>query len=275
VTEKLNGASRMIHCDDAREAISAAIDGELDPVEQAALNVHLRSCRQCDSYIKSAFALHVRLRGELTDERDTDGLWKDILPLIHCEAAAAAQIAEGPRGARLSRRAAVFSGIAATLLIAAGAVMVRELGRPGQPQVVAETTNDFLTFRASGRRLDVASLEAQEIKDWLAARVDFELPFSASPPAGFRLAGGRLCSFLNRRLVALQYEQGNHAATLYVMNETGLTRSLDWNRDADGRALSVTSLKGVTNVVWRGGGLLYVVVSDLSEVETVNFAASL
>jgi len=61
---------------------------------------------------------------------------------------------------------------------------------------------------------------------------------------------------------------------LYITNEVGLTPSLDWNREADGRVYSTSSYKGMTNVIWRGGGLVYVVVSDLSEAETLKFAAA-
>ncbi len=36
-----------LSCDDAREALSAALDGELDPAEAAALEAHLAACPAC------------------------------------------------------------------------------------------------------------------------------------------------------------------------------------------------------------------------------------
>ena len=98
-------------------------------------------------------------------------------------------------------------------------------------------------------------------------------PTSSGRPAAPRLLGARLCSFLNRRLVFLHYRAGARAAALYVMEDEGLALPEGGNRRAGGRSVFAASHKGATTLVWRDGGLVYVVVSNLDEAEALAFAA--
>ena len=45
-------------CDDAREAISADLDGEAHPFEHAVVDRHLRGCPACRAFLTDATALH-------------------------------------------------------------------------------------------------------------------------------------------------------------------------------------------------------------------------
>jgi len=141
------------------------------------------------------------------------------------------------------------------------------------PLAVKESMNDFLTFKASGRNLDVDSNEPLELRRWLLKRLDFEVPLSSAMPAGFKLAGARLCAFLNRRSAAFMYHMDGNLASVYVMAETGLDATL--KRVPGNHKLIVFSSRGLTNVVWRSDGLLFVVVADLPEKEAIRFAKSI
>jgi hypothetical protein len=141
------------------------------------------------------------------------------------------------------------------------------------PLAVKESMNDFLTFKASGRNLDVDSDEPLALRRWLVKRLDFEVPLSSAMPAGFKLAGARLCAFLNRRSAAFMYHMDGNLASVYVMPETGLDATL--KRVPRNHELIVFLSRGLTNVVWRSDGLLYVVVADFPEKEAIRFAKSI
>ena len=143
--------------------------------------------------------------------------------------------------------------------------------RIGDYPIITETIGDFVTFRVRGYPLDIKSSEPSVIMRWLAERVDFRLPSGVVPPPGFRLVGGRLCSFLNRRLVFFLFKRGKTAASLYVMSDAGLALP----DDIGAQAVVVHSSKGFSNVFWRNGGLLYVIVSNLPEAEAERFAEAL
>jgi predicted anti-sigma-YlaC factor YlaD len=51
-----------MRCDQAHEAISARLDGELPPLEDAALDAHLESCPACQRHARALAGLHRSLR---------------------------------------------------------------------------------------------------------------------------------------------------------------------------------------------------------------------
>ncbi|MFK7965910.1 MAG: hypothetical protein AB8C46_18275 [Burkholderiaceae bacterium] len=160
--------------------------------------------------------------------------------------------------------AAVIGGIGINLL------------KPGNENVVvAEAVNDFLTFRASGKTLHVTDDKPAHVKQWLASRVSFDIPIDPTPPDGFTLSGGRLCSFLERRLVFFYYQRQEQAVSVYLMDEDGLTLPKSQKQVLADKEVSVASLNGVTHVMFRRDGLIYVVVSDLQAPELLEFAADI
>ncbi|HZE99390.1 MAG TPA: zf-HC2 domain-containing protein [Planctomycetota bacterium] len=52
-------------CSDAREALDALLDGELDAAEEAGLHVHLEVCADCEAELKSLQSWHRTLSGAL------------------------------------------------------------------------------------------------------------------------------------------------------------------------------------------------------------------
>lgn len=55
-------------CDEARESISAAVDGELDANDEETLTAHLAICDSCRAYQDDAFALRRALRMRMVDD---------------------------------------------------------------------------------------------------------------------------------------------------------------------------------------------------------------
>lgn len=260
MTATENDRPETLDCGRAREVISAAVDGAAGPEERAAALAHRSRCLACDRFADWAGALNVALRAQAAERFDSGVLW--------------ARISAGLPRASLWRRRRTAIAAAALLALVIGGALVGQALRPSQPLVVAEAVNDFLTFRASGRTLDVSGPAPREVRDWLTARITFELPAGLRPPAGFRLLGGRLCSFLERRLASLHYARGTRIASLYVMEDDALALSRRGYRTIEGQRVLVAAHKGVTNLVWHSDGLVYVVVSDLGETAALEFAAA-
>jgi len=276
MNEKQEGACQEMRCEDAKDAVSAALDKELDGDRLIRLHDHVRECELCAEFAQRAEVLDRYLDVELSDQKDTKALWARINAGIDAEeqAVTAATVANDT-APEPSRRHFMKAGAAAAVLLAAGGFGLHRAIMQNSQDVVVETVNDFLTFRASGRKLHVTGRRPDVVKGWLEARVNFEIPVRAGPPEGFQLAGGRLCSFLSRRLVFLHYEKGERAASLYVMGADGLQVPAAGRRKIAGRQVSATSLNGVTNVAWKDGGLVYVVVSDLAEADVFQFVAEI
>jgi len=263
-----------MRCQSVQESVLARLDNEPDEAVWSQVEKHLLSCEECAGFAENSILMNARLREELKDDRDTSALWSRIARDIDAEAQPGMVVQ-----ASVSRGKAV-GGIFAAGAIAAvmfAAIFALPFTQNDQieitPLAVKESMNDFLTFKASGRNLDVASNEPLEIRRWFVKRLDFEVPLSSAMPAGFKLVGARLCAFLNRRSAAFMYHMEDNLASVYVMPETGLDTIL--KLVPRNNELVVFLSRGLTNVVWRSDGLLYVVVADFPEKEAIRFARSI
>lgn len=61
-----------VTCEQSRELISARIDGELDPSDEAALDAHLSMCAACTAYQDDAFAFRRALRMRAVEPSSTN-----------------------------------------------------------------------------------------------------------------------------------------------------------------------------------------------------------
>lgn len=256
-------------CEAAREGLSAMIDGEADDAEVVALRKHLQECRDCEAHFEALSILHIRLREELIDSTDPNAVWQRISAELDAEdTRLRQQNATGARSGFARRWAPIAAAAVLILAIFMGSSGLWMSDINALP-VVTETNRDYETFRVSGRPLDVSAANPGEVKQWMAAKLDFQLPSNMSGPAGFKLAGGRLCSFLNRRLAFFQYESGNAGFSLYVMKKAGL-RLPNMSDFA-----TVQAPQGFTTVIWQHEGLVYLAVSELPEEEVQSLVAGM
>ncbi len=274
MTDRPDNSKSEMRCQSVQESVLARLDNEPDGAVWSQIEKHLLSCDECAGFAENSIMLNARLREELKDDVNTAGLWSRISVALDAEAQA--DIVEKPIATRRKIGGDIFSfgTIAAVMLVAVFAYSSTQNSHTQDtPPAVTESINDFLTFKASGREPDINSREPLELRRWLAKRLDFEVPLSSSTPAGFTLVGARLCAFLNRRSVAFMYHMDEKIASVYVMTETGLDTIL--KRIPNNNELAVFSSRGLTNVVWRSDGLLYVVVADFAENEAVRLARSI
>jgi anti-sigma factor RsiW len=115
------------------------------------------------------------------------------------------------------RPAAVLAAIAliAVVTIAADPLALRKEHRVNA--LIREPVNDLITYRMSRRSPDFETADPRTISEWWADKLDFRVPTPVAELGGYRLIGGRLCYFLNRRLTALMYRKDDHVVSLYVM----------------------------------------------------------
>jgi len=262
-----------MRCQSVQESVLARLDNEPDDAVWSQIEKHLLSCEECAGFAENSIMLNARLRDELKDDRDTASLWSRIVRAVDAEEQTG-DIVRAP--AWRGKVAGGFGAVGALVAVMLVAIFTFPLVQNNHTQItplaVKESINDFLTFKASGRNLDVNSNEPLELRRWFVKRLNFEVPLSAAMPAGFKLAGARLCAFLNRRAAAFMYHMNGNLASVYVMSETGLDATL--KRVPRNNELTVFLSHGLTNIVWRSDGLLYVVVADFPEKEAIRFAKS-
>jgi anti-sigma factor RsiW len=131
-----------------------------------------------------------------------------------------------------------------------------------------------MSVRLSERAYDIASSDPNETLAWFATRVSFELPPLAAHVLGYRLVGGRLCWLLDQRLGAFTYERDGQHITVYVMQADAIdmaSASIDPVLAKAGRS----EQDGYSSLVWRQQGLIFSLVSEVSDEEMTRFSDAL
>ena len=257
-------------CAEIREIVSAAIDDETNQAEILVLDRHLEDCEDCARYAMQVAYLQNVLPEQLSDDADAQAIWARAQRIIDLTEPAAETRTAQPV---VPRRKLIRYGLAASLAFAVGGTGYLGYHMASSSNVLSEAVNDHLTFRASGKKLHIRDSRQDVVTRWLEDRIDFDVAVRSAAPAGFDLVGGRLCSFLGRRLVFLHYKKGVHDASLYIMRDDKLRLPAPHNRSAGGRDLLVESLQGVTSAAWRQAGLIYVVVANMDADALLDFAS--
>lgn len=265
-------------CEDIQDGISAMLDGEVDADELAKISKHLESCSKCRACEMELVEVNTRLsllEGELPGDFDREKIWErvqvdlddfDQKPSDH-RPSDHRPSDYGPSDYGLYKRlAAVAVAACFALALAADRWLISPSPETLQT-LVAETIRDYETFQLRGELLDVHATTAASAIAWMSPKVNFELPEIVYPPAGYRMSGGRLCSFLNRRLAFFHYEKKSADVALYVMEAKDL--------ELPDNGLYKTSVRdeGLTTVTWAQGELVYVVVSELPTTDVIDFVS--
>ena len=240
-------------CEETREGLSAMLDGVVSDAEKAALRRHLDDCFHCAAYERNLRELEAQMDLHLTEQCDEDRIWTRVLARIETYS----DHGTAPNRPRLGIGIPPLRWVATAVLVcglAAGAWHM--LGsNDAHRSILAATVEDFDDFRSAGDVLDVEGSHPDAIRRWMTARVDFALPEGIASPTGLRIAGGRLCSFLNRQLAFFSYNAGSENIGLYITSAEGL------EVPRSGSLAAITREDGLSAVSWYSNGLAYVAVS--------------
>lgn len=261
----------VVSCDEIREVMSARMDAEATEAECETLEEHLHHCAACTAYESEMIRIQSQLKEEQFVGFDSEYMWKRVQAVID-------DLDDtddnSPEPISIHQAYSGYKGWLAGVALAACLIISVTVGSvllvsPQQQQLplVAETLRDFETFILRGELLDIDNSDSVDVVQWMSAKVDFSLPGTLYPPPEFQIIGGRLCSFLSRRLAFFQYQKNREELSLYVMEAKGLMLP------DSGEYQASTTEKGLTTVTWTRDDLAYVIVSELPATEVVEFAS--
>jgi anti-sigma factor RsiW len=252
----------MNACPDKAMLLQGLLDGELDAVNAAACEAHLKSCEGCEAEFRRLQALRETVAAPGVAHRAPERLKAGI------EAMIAAEAAPEPRRRRVGSDAGyatvgALGGMAATGLAAALAVMlvlpqVTEAGV--ERQLVASHVRSLMANHLT----DVATSNRHVVKPWFNGKADIAPPVPDLAAQGFPLVGGRLDYIDGHVAPAIVYSRRLHTVNLFV-----------W--PADGQVPGGTRVvrrDGYSLVEWAQGGLRFAAVSDIDPGELKEFEAA-
>jgi anti-sigma factor (TIGR02949 family) len=239
-------------CQDVQQRLYDFLDGALDSTTSDGIQDHLHTCRHCRHEVAGVASLEDRLRAVLRNEPVPATLWSRITADLEHQGCSAA-----PATRRRMLRAWLIPAAAACLVLALGWAWF--------------TVQDLHTFVVSQRALDVVSSDPQHLRTWFLGKVEFPPPLLPTQFGRARLAGGRLCYFLGRRVASFMYTADGHYLSLYIMPRQGLPRPRPDVLLAQHRA-AFHEMQGYTHVLWSQRDLLYSLVSDVPHTQLLEMA---
>jgi len=248
--------------EEARELLTAHVDGELRGREALDVARHVEGCAECA--VESASLVALRRTVESTATR-----FRAPAALEHRVRAAVAPSSPGEAAASSAatrwRRLAAASAFATVVAVAWGIGLVLE--RPSANDLLAEEiVSSHVRSLLSYRTVDVASSDQHTVKPWFSGKVDYSPPVHDLTADGFPLEGGRVDYVDHRPVAALVYRRNQHTVNLYVLP------ALAGSEEA---APVAVSRQGFHLLRWVHRGMTYWAISDVEWPDLTLFRAAL
>jgi anti-sigma factor RsiW len=247
-----------MNCEDARRLIAAYSDGELDLVRSLEVEEHLRGCDSCPSARENFQAL--RNAAHSAYFHAPDDLWKSVVAAIRVSDPVPQKVV-----VRRAPRFWITTGLAlaAGILLGffAGQIRVRDAS---EQTLLAALTDSHVRSLIGTHLTDVISSDQHTVRPWFEGKLDFAPPVPDLSGQGFPLVGGRVEYIDGRSVAALVYERRKHFINLFVWPAAAANREIKGEKPQ----------RGYNIVSWRGAGMNYWAVSEISEDDLRKFSAA-
>jgi anti-sigma factor RsiW len=245
----------MTPCPDKAMPLQGLLDGELDAVNAAACEAHLKVCEGCDAEFRRLLALREAVTAPGVAHRAPDRLAAGI------EAMMATESAPERRAPRLPRRAAPWAAGGVGALLAASLAVMLVIPQVTEAGVERQLVASHVRSLLANHLTDVATSNQHVVKPWFNGKVDIAPPVPELAAQGFPLVGGRLDYIGGRVVPAVVYSRRLHTVNLFV-----------W--PAEGRLLNearAVQRDGYSLVEWTDNGLRFSAVSDIGLADLRQF----
>jgi anti-sigma factor RsiW len=239
-------------CEEVRELLGPALDGELDAAHMVQLERHVAACPGCTAERRGLERLSSAVRS---------ASYHRLEPHARSAISRALGVEPHPQRSappRMPRRAA----LAASALLGLGlsGSMGYWLGQSRRSDAVDHIVGAHVRALQPGHAIDVVSADGHTVKPWFDGKVDFSPPVKDLGEQGFALIGGRLDYVDGRVAAVIVYRRRQHQIDLFVRPVLG--------RNAAERSGTVD---GYHARHWTQDGFDLWAVSDLNDSELDEF----
>jgi anti-sigma factor RsiW len=243
----------MTACPDKAVLLYGLLDGELDAVNAAACEAHLKTCEACEAEFRRLQALREAVAAPGVAHSAPERLRAGIEAMLAAEAAPAA--AAQPRRRLAAWAAGGVGGIGG--LVAAGLAVMLVLPQVTEASVERQLVASHVRSLMANHLTDVATSNRHVVKPWFNGKVDIAPPVPELAEQGFPLVGGRLDYIDGHVAPAIVYSRRLHTVNLFVWPAGGPSPS----------GTRVVRRDGYSLVEWSQNGLRFAAVSDIDPGE--------
>jgi len=253
-------------CNEVRELLLAHQRGELAGDERARVAAHLEGCAAC----RGAAAADARLSELLAQKLPRYPASAELKRRLAERVAGPVAVAP-PRSRRLGRYLAPLASAlaAAVLVLVTVRVTQPRFLRPGLATVdmVEEGVNDHLRVVASAHPVEIESGGIHQVKPWFTGRLDFAPRVSFSGDDEFKLEGGSVGYFRDRKAAVFVFKVRLHTISLFVFRADGFPWATRGLTRVGPLEVDAQVSRGFNVLLWREGELGYCLVSDVNRAE--------
>ena len=245
-----------MQCSNAREFVSAFIDGELPGDIAKGAAAHIETCPSCGKLAGDYRVIGRQVASGYAQPPS------DLADKIRKHIAAESAAQRPPRLRSLLLWAAALlltCGLSAfaTWYLTHQAEMRGRL----QNEIVANHVRSLM----QDKPVQIASSERHPVKPWFGGKIDFSPNVKDLAAQGFPLVGARVDYVGGRRVAVLVYMRRLHVINVFLWPSAG---------DSSGGPQAI-SIKGYNSVVWTNDDMTQWAVSDLNLPELKQFQALL
>ena len=249
----------MSACLDKTILLQGLVDAELDAVNAAACEMHLKTCEHCHGEYLRMLALREAVTAPSVTHRAPERLRANI------EAMLSAEESRSMTPVRRTRpRISPWNVGGAGGLLAASLGLMLVLPQLADNGLERQLVDSHVRSLLANHLTDVATSNEHVVRPWFNGKVDVAPPVPELSAEGFPLVGGRLDYIDGRVSPAIVYRRRLHTVNLFA-----------W--PADGRVFNGSKMvrrDGYTVVEWTAGGLRYAAVSDVEPNDLKLFKAA-
>jgi len=249
----------MSACPDKAMQLQGLLDGELDAVNAAACEAHLKTCEGCEAEYRRLEALRESLATSGVAHRAPERLRGKVEAMLGAEAAT-----PEPPAAPAMRRTSPWAASGVAGLLAATLAVMIVLPQVGDGEVARQLVASHVRSLLANHLTDVATSDQHVVRPWFNGKVDIAPPVPDLSAQGFPLVGGRLDYIDGRVAPAIIYRRRLHTVNLFVWSAQGRLFN----------AARTIRRDGYTLVEWTAGGLRYAAVSDIEPADLLRFKAA-
>ena len=231
-----------MNCAEWREKLDAYVDSEMPPQEQAAVEEHLRICKDCTAEVLARMQMKRATRAAAAMRFTPPAELRQKI-----------QRSVVPRKARPAFWLSPAFGVAVALVLVVAVSALVLARRSAREQAVASLVDMHVAALASPNPVDVVSTDRHTVKPWFQGKLPFTFNLPELDGSQFKLVGGKLVYFGHRPGAQLIYELRKHELSVFIVQ--------DGSRMPQG-SVSTEGENGFSVEAWGAAGMHYVIVSD-------------
>ncbi|MBI4380566.1 MAG: zf-HC2 domain-containing protein [candidate division NC10 bacterium] len=262
-----------MECRDAREYLSASIDGALTPEEQERVEGHLSACERCSDFLALELKTKRLLRQRLPPPPVPSGLRERIVQAVTgAEPVKATRRWGFPMW--LLRPAPILAIAGAFVLLFALMIFYAGPRSTEASPFVKDSVDGHVKCLLGEYTMEVKLASPDELARWFQERLRFTVRLPQFAHQGqTELWEGRVSLMGGVQSAQVFYRWRGKTLSLFVLSAEKMPLMPGEERVWRRRTFHVNHHRGYTSLMWRDGDLAYCLVSDLTPEEVMAFAS--